>query len=120
MWGVLPTMSHTTDQKLLITQISSGVGFHAVAQLYSRMPEVISDLEHVHETVVDALEGNAKIMNIVLIPGDDGVSMFVALTSGHLIIHTHPQKRFAVIDLLVAMPLVDPLAVIRSISEKLI
>jgi len=116
----LPTMSQSTDQKLLITKLSSGVGFHAVAQLYSRMPEVISDLEHIHETVVDSLEGKARIMNIVLVPGEEGVSMFVALPSGHLIVHTHPERRFMVIDLLVAMPLVDPVIVIKSISEKLI
>lgn len=109
------------DQKLLLHKIERTGGVHVLAELHGRMPEVLDDMEHIHETVVDALEGTHQILNVFTHKfHPQGVSVVVALAESHFTVHTYPEKRYAAIDFFTCSDKVDPVAIVVEVDRNLI
>ncbi len=76
-------------------------GRHLIIDLYDVVPEVLSDLELIRETLTDAAaKAGATLLNIDLhhFQPNGGVSGVAVLAESHISIHTWPEHGYAAID----------------------
>ncbi len=81
--------------------IKEKLGFHIVAELYVKDPNILNDENKIREALTDAsIAGNMTVINVSSHKfAPHGVTALVLLAESHMSIHTWPEHGYAAVDI---------------------
>jgi S-adenosylmethionine decarboxylase proenzyme len=96
------------------------LGRHVLIDYYDVSVDVLDDLPHLREALVDAADIMGAEIEVVEFNQFEpyGVSGTVVISESHLTLHTWPEYRFAAIDVFVCSDALDLEAAKRLLEER--
>ena len=97
------------------------LGIHIISQFYQCQEEILNNSQKIEEILLESCEkANATVIQHTFYQfSPQGVSGIVLLAQSHVSIHTWPEYKYAMVDILTCGDKADPWIIFEEIKERL-